>query len=461
GMQNNRDTIAAVATPPGVGAIGVVRVSGPDSIPLVNRFFDGADLESEPGYRLHFGRIHRPDGTLLDEVLLSLFRAPRSYTGEDSVEISCHGSPYILQEVLNLLLHAGARSAQPGEFTQRAFLNGRLDLSQAEAVADLIASETQASHTLAMSQLKGGIKEEIGRLRASLLDFISLIELELDFAEEDVEFANRNQLKELLQRLQLEIRRLQDSFVLGNAVRHGIQTVIAGKPNAGKSTLLNALLNEERALVSEIAGTTRDTIEEKLNINGIGFQFIDTAGLRETGDVVEEMGVKRTMEKLRSARIAIYVFDVNETPPAALQEELKALMEGEQEWLAVANKMDLNPYVDYHTYVSEQLPADRIIPCSAKNKMNIDYLKERLYQLALGDRKMQADTVAVNARHLDALNRASDSIHDALSGIESKIQTDLLAQSIRRAIYELSEISGEITSDEVLGNIFGKFCIGK
>jgi tRNA modification GTPase len=460
-MSLSETTIAAIATAPGTAALGIIRMSGPQSIYIADRIFPSKQVSGALGTTLHYGKIIKEDGALVDEVLLSVFKAPHSYTGEDLIEISCHGSPYILQQMLNLLLSYGAVLAKPGEFTLRAFLNGKMDLSQAEAVADLIASESDSSHRMAINQLKGGIKKEIENLRSELLEFISLIELELDFAEEDVEFADRSRLKILLDKIHKEIEILKNSFALGNAVKSGIQTVIAGKPNAGKSTLLNALLNEERALVSDIPGTTRDTIEERLTIHGIGFRFIDTAGIRQANDLIESMGVERTFEKIKGSSIVLYVFDASSTTKEELWNELSALKLTDQKFLVIANKMDLNPYKDYTDFINEQIPKEHILPCSAKNKMNIDYLKTRLYELALGDHKLNADDIAINARHFDALHKADINILEAIQGISSNLQTDLLAQQIRLALYHLSEISGEITNDEILGNIFGKFCIGK
>lgn len=460
-MYHNESTIVAIATPPGIGALGIIRVSGINSLAIADKIFIGKKISDQQNYSLHYGKIRNLQGKILDEVILSVFKAPHSFTGENSIEISCHGSQYILQEVVNAILEYGASLAKPGEFTLRAFLNGKMDLSQAEAVADLIASEDAATHALALSQLKGGIRSEIGDLRAEMVDFISLIELELDFAEEDVDFADRQKLRSLIEKIQNEVAKLKSSFVLGNAVKHGINTVIAGRPNAGKSTLLNALLNEERAIVSEIAGTTRDTIEEKLNIDGVGFRLIDTAGIREAKDTIEAMGVERTMEKIRESMILVYVFDVTTTSKEELWKDIDALVSTDQKYLLVINKMDLNPYQDYKDFINERIAKDQIIPCSAKNKMNIDYLKQSLYQLAIGDQHIQSDTIAINARHLDALSRADQNLHEALQGLNTNLQTDLLAQNIRLAIYALSEISGEITNDEILGNIFGKFCVGK
>lgn len=456
-----KTTIAAIATAPGTGAIGMIRVSGEDSILLVSQIFNGKDLRSVAGNTVHLGKITDATGQILDEVLVTVFRSPHSYTGEDLLEISCHGSTYVLQSVLNRVLAIGAVPAKAGEFTLRAFLNGKMDLSQAEAVADLIASETQAAQQLAISQLKGGIKNEIQELRSELLHFISLLELELDFAEEDVEFADRKNLETLLIKVQAHILKLYASFDLGNAVKQGVKTVIAGRPNAGKSTLLNALLQEERAIVSEIAGTTRDTIEEPINIQGILFRLIDTAGLREAQDQIEMMGVARSMEKIKESSVLVYVFDVLETSKETLWEDIKKLKQTGQQLLVIANKMDLNPSLDYEHYVNQFLTKDQIIPCSAKNKMNLDYIKSRLYELVLGDSKIQDHSIAINARHQDALQKSIQQIEAAIIGMQSGLQSELLAQYIRHALHHLAEISGEITNDEILGTIFGKFCIGK
>ncbi|HRG33353.1 MAG: tRNA uridine-5-carboxymethylaminomethyl(34) synthesis GTPase MnmE [Saprospiraceae bacterium] len=458
---NSNTTIAAIATPEGVGAVGLIRLSGPEAINIADRIFKGKKLSQQKSHSAHLGKILDEQSNTLDEVLATVFVGPHSYTGEHVVEFSCHGSSYLLKEILELLLRQGAVMAKPGEFTQRAFLNGKLDLSQAEAVADLIASESQAAHRLAMSQLKGGIKNEIGELRSQLLNFASLIELELDFAEEDVEFADRTQFKKLLHAALDKIDTLNQSFVLGNAVKNGISTVIAGRPNAGKSTLLNALLEEERAIVSDIAGTTRDTIEEKMNINGVLFRFIDTAGIREAQDQIEAMGVQRTMVKIDESTVLIYVFDVVKTSKEEMWQEVHSLLRPDQKLLVVANKMDLNPYIDYEHFIHNEIHKENIIACSAKNLMNIPYLKEKLYELAIGDQKIQNNSIAINARHRQALEAAAINLKEVLAGLDSHLETDLLAQSIRQALYHLAEISGQISNDEILGNIFGKFCIGK
>lgn len=455
------DTIIALATPPGTGAIGVIRVSGPEAIRLTAAVFKGKKLEDQPGHTLHFGSIYDEEGRLLDEVLVSLFRGPRSYTGEDATEISCHGSHYILQEVMALLLRKGARLAKPGEFTLRAFLNGRMDLSQAEAVADLIASESASAHAIAMQQMRGGFSSEIRRLRQELIDFAALIELELDFGEEDVEFADRADLKDLIRRILRLMHDLAQSFQLGNAIKNGISTVIAGRPNAGKSTLLNALLNEERAIVSEIAGTTRDTIEETLHIGGVAFRIIDTAGIREAQDAIEAVGVAKTLEKVRQSALLVYVFDVVRTSPEAVRADLEQLVGPDTRLLVVANKMDLNPYTSYAHYACELLPESAWVPVSALNNMNVEFLKEKLLNSVLQGELRTEHTVVANARHYEALLKASESLTDALRSIETGISGDFIAMDIRRALTFLGEITGEISSEDLLDSIFSRFCIGK
>ena len=455
------DTIIALATPPGVGAIGVIRVSGPEAIRLTDAVFKGKKLEDQPGHTLHFGSIHDEEGRLLDEVLVSLFRGPRSYTGEDATEISCHGSHYILQEVMALLLRKGARLAKPGEFTLRAFLNGRMDLSQAEAVADLIASESASAHAIAMQQMRGGFSNEIRRLRQELIDFAALIELELDFGEEDVEFANRADLKDLIRRILRLMHDLAQSFQLGNVIKNGVSTVIAGRPNAGKSTLLNALLNEERAIVSDIAGTTRDTIEETLHIGGVTFRIIDTAGIREAQDAIEAVGVAKTMEKVRQSALLVYVFDVIRSSPEEVRTDLEQLVGPDTRLLVVANKMDLNPYTSHAHYACDLLPESAWVPVSALNNMNVEYLKEKLLSSVLEGKLRTEHTVVANARHYDALLKSSESLTDALRSIETGVSGDFIAMDIRRALTFLGEITGEISSEDLLDSIFSRFCIGK
>ena len=461
---NINDTIVALATPQGTGAIGVIRLSGLQAISLADDVFTGKPLTEAASHTIHLGTIRDEDGRILDEVLISLFIAPRSYTGENVVEVSCHGSPYILQSVIQLLVRKGARLAQPGEFTLRAFLNGKLDLSQAEAVADLIASSSKSSHALALQQMRGGFSNEIQQLRQQLIDFASLIELELDFGEEDVEFANRDELRKLVEKIQKLVRALIQSFQLGNVMKNGVQTVIAGRPNAGKSTLLNALLNEERAIVSDIAGTTRDTIEEVLNIDGINFRLIDTAGIRDAQDQIEAIGVEKTLEKISQSSLLVYVFDVIKTQPPDLHADLERLLKPDTHLLLVANKMDLNPYTKFEHYFSEPpLPVTEAswVPVSAINNMNVGYLKEKLHQAVVNDRVGQSNTIVSNARHYEALQKTDESLTAVLHGLETGVTSDLVALDIRQALYYLGEITGEVTTDDLLGNIFGKFCIGK
>ena len=461
---NHSDTIIALATPQGTGAIAVIRLSGDESINITNQFFKGKNLTKQATHTLHFGTIRSEKNEIIDEVLVSVFVAPNSFTGENSIEISTHGSPYIVQKILQLFMDNGVRHAKAGEFTLRAFLNGRIDLSQAEAVADIIAADSQASLQTALKQMRGGFSNEIKILRTELINFASLIELELDFAEEDVEFANREKFKELLEKLLKAIVRLVDSFSVGNVIKKGVSTVIAGRPNAGKSTLLNALLNEERAIVSEIAGTTRDTIEEAININGITFRLIDTAGIRAANDTIEAIGVQRTMEKIQTASIVVYVFDVTQTNLSQAQEDVANFIKSEASSVIVlANKVDLK--ADYET-ISIENPLKifskkyQEIPFSSKNPQDIEKLKNTLWNTVAHN--FSADqTLVTNARHYEALQGAATSIQKVLNGVAQNQLTDLLAQDIRVALGYLSEITGEITNDDLLINIFSKFCIGK
>ncbi len=465
---NLNDTIVALSTPPGVGAIGIVRLSGKEAIHIVNQVFDEKDLTNEKSHTIHFGTIKDNSNRIIDEVLVSIFIEPTSYTKENVVEVSCHGSDYIIRQLIQLFIKKGARMAQPGEFTLRAFLNGQMDLSQAEAVADLIASSSASSHEIAMSQMRGGFSNEIKRLRQQLVEFASLIELELDFSEEDVEFANRDNLKKLVQRIQSIIKKLLQSFQLGNVIKNGVTTVIAGRPNAGKSTLLNALLNEERAIVSEIEGTTRDTIEEVLNIKGIEFRLIDTAGIRRAQDQIERMGVEKTIEKISKSTVVIYVFDVLESKPQDLWEDVDRFLHGSKALTAnskrifVANKMDLNPYTkpsDY--YKNDLITSENLVSVSAKNQMNIDYLKETLYTAVVTNPQLMDQTIVTNSRHYEALQKSFKSLDDVIKGMDSGITSDFIAMDIRQALHHLGEITGEISTDDLLGNIFSNFCIGK
>ena len=452
------ETIVALSTPPGIGAIGVIRLSGKAAISITNSVFSGKDLEKQESHTIHFGMM-KDGNVIIDEVLVSLFIAPKSYTKENVVEISCHGSNYIIQQIISLLIRRGASAAKPGEFTLRAFLNGGLDLSQAEAVADLISSDSQAAHSVAMNQLRGGFSTELNQLREKLIHFASMIELELDFAEEDVEFANRDQLQALIDQITLVINKLIRSFELGNVIKQGINTVIAGRPNAGKSTLLNALLNEERAIVSEIAGTTRDTIEEVLNINGINFRLIDTAGIREAKDAIEIIGVERTMEKISQSAVLVYLFDVINMSASEIKEDIARLHKPGMAFLAVANKMDLT----YNDRLAEiDLPEDiNFIAISAKENRQIDDLKQMLYETAVGDQLSDSHTMVTNIRHVEALQKTQEALAHVSHGMINPVTSDFLATDIKQALYYLGEITGQVTTDDLLENIFSKFCIGK
>jgi tRNA modification GTPase len=453
---NQTETIVALATPSGSGALGIIRLSGPDAITIAQSVFKGKNLTKQNSHTIHFGNI--VDGDLvLDEVLVSLFIAPRSYTRENVVEISCHGSAYIIESIIKLLMKKGARAAKPGEFTLRAFLNGQMDLSQAEAVADLIASNSKASQQVALQQLRGGFSNQLKGLREQLVNFASLVELELDFAEEDVEFANRDQLKKLTHDITKIIGSLIQSFELGNAIKMGVNTVIAGRPNAGKSTLLNALLNEERAIVSHIPGTTRDTIEEVLNIHGINFRLIDTAGIREATDAIEAMGVQRTMEKISQSALLIYVYDAEKTTIGELGKDLESLQKPGINILTVANKIDLLSAEQIATLPHTQ--QDVVI--SAKEKFHIDNLKNKIYDTAIKYKLTGNETLVTNIRHLEALQKTEESLLSVLKGIDGNITSDFLATDIKQALHYLGEITGTVTTDDLLENIFSKFCIGK
>ena len=458
-LQNS--TIVALATPPGTGALGIIRLSGPESIGIVDQCFVGASLPECQSHSIHFGRITTAEGETIDEVLVFLFKAPNSYTGEDIIEISAHGSHYILQKIIERCLELGAEPAQAGEFTQRAFLHGKMDLSQAEAVSDLIASESAAAHRMAIQQMRGGYSNRIQDLRQQLIHFAGMIELELDFGEEEVEFADREQLKSLVTETQKTVRQLISSFKLGNAIKNGVPTVIAGRPNAGKSTLLNRLLKEERAIVSHIPGTTRDTIEENINIKGVDFRLVDTAGIRSAQDEIEEIGVEKTMQKIDQASLLIYVFDVIQTTAAEVNQDLKEWLHKNLEIIVVANKMDLNPYAKAEEFVSPLIRHDQFVPVSAKNDMNIEYLKERIYDMSIGSGLNNESIIVTNARHIGALQNTERSLSDVLEGFNQQLSSDLIAMDIRKAIYHLGEITGEISTDDLLEHIFRNFCIGK
>ncbi|MCD0489855.1 tRNA uridine-5-carboxymethylaminomethyl(34) synthesis GTPase MnmE [Pedobacter sp. MC2016-14] len=452
------ETIIALSTPPGAGAIGVIRLSGIHAVTIVNSVFSGKDLTKQDSHTLHFGLIKDGEVTI-DEVVVALFIAPKSYTKENVVEISCHGSNYIIQQIINLLIKKGASAAKPGEFTLRAFLNGAMDLSQAEAVADLISSDSAAAHSVAMNQLRGGFSTELNVLREQLIHFASMIELELDFSEEDVEFANRDQLQELINKITLVLHKLIRSFELGNVIKEGINTVIAGRPNAGKSTLLNALLNEDRAIVSEIAGTTRDTIEEVLNINGINFRLIDTAGIREATDTIEAIGVEKTMQKISQSAVLVYLFDVVNLSVSEIREDIVSLYRPGLAFVAVANKIDLT----YSDRIKElALPADiKFIAISAKEHQKVEELKELLYETAVGDQLSDSHTMVTNIRHVEALRKTQEALSSVSEGLINPITSDFLASDIKLALYHLGLITGSVTTDDLLENIFSKFCIGK
>lgn len=464
----NQDTICAISTAQG-GAIGTIRISGTEAIVITSRIFVPAQknkkLEDQKAYTLTFGRIYINE-EVVDEVLVSLFRAPHSYTGEDSVEITCHGSSYILQQVMQLLIRNGCRTATPGEFTQRAFLNGKMDLSQAEAVADLIASTSASTHRLAMSQMRGGFSKELAELRGELLNFTSMIELELDFSEEDVEFADRDKLFRLANHIEAVIAQLVNSFNVGNAIKNGVPVAIIGETNAGKSTLLNVLLNEEKAIVSDIHGTTRDVIEDTINIGGVTFRFIDTAGIRETNDTIENLGIERTFQKMEQAEIVLWVIDSQSASKQLkqLSEKILPLIEGKQ-LILVLNKADLlssenkkkltSLLVDY---TKENI---QHISISAKQRKHTDELQQMLIDAAHLPTVTQNDIIVTNVRHYEALTRALDAIQRVQQGLEMNISGDFLSQDIRECMFHLSDIVGEVTTDQVLGNIFENFCIGK
>ncbi len=450
---HSSDTIIALATPSGIGAIGVIRLSGPEAISLVNEVFTGKDLSIQKTHTLHFGTIKDGD-VVLDEVLVSLFIGPKSYTRENVIEISTHGSAYIIESIIRLLVRKGARPANPGEFTLRAFLNGQLDLSQAEAVADLIASNSQASHQVAMQQMRGGFSHELQHLRDQLIHFASMIELELDFGEEDVEFANREDLKGLIYQINRILHRLIQSFEQGNVMKNGVPVVIAGKPNVGKSTLLNALLNEERAIVSEIAGTTRDTVEDEMIIGGINFRFIDTAGIRETVDIIEAKGVERTHEKIGQAKLIIYLVDTQQDV-TEIGEQVEYLRGLGIPFLTVVNKKDLAP-------ASYLIPHNSdLLFISAKNKDGIDALKASILQKVNLHAINTDDVLISNIRHLEALQKTEASLNSVLENIDTPVTSDFLATDIKQALYYLGEITGQVTTDDLLETIFSKFCIGK
>ncbi len=460
----NHDTICALATANGIGAIGIIRISGDDAIPVSAKIFEGKNLEKAQSHTVHYGFIKDGD-EVIDEVMISVFKAPKTFTAEDSVEISFHGSPHIAKKILEVLIKNGARMAKAGEFTMRAFMNGRIDLSQAESIADLIASENEASRKVALNQLKGGITNEISFLRTDLLNFVSLIELELDFAEEDVEFADRSALNQLLDKIEAKLNSLIESFQYGNAIKNGTAVAIIGKPNAGKSTLLNALLKEERAIVSNIAGTTRDTIEEIIHIKGHAFRLIDTAGLRETVDEIEAIGVKKAKEKVENANILVYLADAATENFSEDIEMIKSLQRDDLKLIICATKIDeVSPaqYELVENIFRKEISQDfDFITISAVENQNMQDLKNELSSYVEQLKSEESNVVITNQRHFEALGKSLDAVNKVKEAITFQISTELLAYELRNALEHLGEISGEVTNDEVLGNIFSKFCIGK
>jgi len=463
---NTEDTIAAIATAEGVSAIGIIRISGNDAINVCAKIFKGKDLNIQKSHTIHYGYITENEH-ILDEVMVTIFKAPKSFTTENSIEISCHGSPFILTQILQLLIKNGARLALPGEFSLRAFVKGRIDLSQAEAVGEIIASQNQAQLNIALQQMRGGLSHEIAFLRNQLLEFASLIELELDFGEEDVEFADRTQLNSLIDKIVNHINPMIQSFKYGNAIKNGIPVAIIGRPNAGKSSLLNLLLNEDRAIVSEIAGTTRDTIEEVLNINGMSYRFIDTAGIRETEDEIESIGIGKAIKKIEEAHAIFYIFDSKETEISEVFKDLAMIVEknGDSKIIVLANKSDLISD-EQKKLIKENLNFKKItqnisIQLSENSVLEINKLKLLLFEAIKQNNEQEGQTVITNLRHFQALLDAKTSLDTVVSGLQNQFTSDLLATDIKKAIYALGEISGEISNDEVLANIFGKFCIGK
>lgn len=454
-IPDHTDTIVALATPQGVGAISVIRLSGTDAIAITQSVFKGKDLTQQPSHTIHFGTIHDED-RIIDEVLVSVFIAPQSFTTENAIEISCHGSSVIVKEIIKALLKKGARLATPGEFTKRAFLHGRFDLAQAEAVADLINAETDNARQAALNQMRGGFSKEINKLREELIHFASLIELELDFGEEDVEFAKRSDLKKLIYQIQGYLTSLIQSFDQGNVIKNGVPTVIAGKPNAGKSTLLNVLLNEEKAIVSDIAGTTRDSIEDEMILGGINFRFIDTAGLRETQDVIEALGVERTRDKMKKASLIIYLVDLANTTLEDISKEIEELNALGIPFIKVGNKLDAADPT-----LVEQLKQEGFIFISAKHKDHIEALKEKILSLFEVANVKTGDVMVTNLRHYQNLLQTNESLTRVLEGMDTSVTGDFLAMDIRQSLHYLGEITGSITTEDLLENIFSKFCIGK
>lgn len=452
----NQDTIVAIASPSGIGALGIIRLSGKDAITIVNRVFPSKNLENQKSHTLHVGKIQDGDH-IYDEVVVSLFIAPKSYTKENVVEISCHGSPFIIESLIQLFLSKGARLANPGEFTQRAFLNGGLDLAQAEAVADLIAADTQASQKVAMNQLRGGFSKELALLREELIHFASMLELELDFSEEEVEFADRTQLTDLIQKMIEQVEPLVSSFKTGNVIKNGVATVLVGKPNAGKSTLLNALLKEDKAIVSDIAGTTRDSLEDMWTLGGIRFRLVDTAGLRETTDTIEAIGVERTKNWMKKSQLILLMIDLSTDSKEDLKNTLKEFSEQEAELIVVLNKLD---QVNEFKFTDWTIHPHTVC-ISAKTGEGIKELEKKMLEIVEADLKNTDATMVTNLRHYEQLKLTLETLETVKYGIQNSLTNDFLAQDLRHALYHLGQITGSITNDDLLKNIFGKFCIGK
>ena len=454
------EPIAALATAPGIGAIAVIRVSGEGAINITNQIFRGKDLTQQASHTAHFGTLRNADGGIIDEVLATIFRAPKSFTKEDVVEISCHGSEFIIQQILRRLMQEGVRLARPGEFTQRAFLNGQFDLVQAEAVADLIASDSDASHRAALTQLRGGFSKQLKELRQQLIDFVALVELELDFGEEDVEFAHRDRLRQLMLDIRRVLHPLIDSFSTGNAIKNGVPTVIVGKPNAGKSTLLNAMLNEEKAIVSDIPGTTRDVIEDELFIDGIRFRLIDTAGLRQATDQIEAIGIERTQQKMRDAALVVYLFDGKNINADELRVAVAEVRASEKPFLLVGNKVDaIDEAKKQHL---EEIAGEPVVWISAARQTHLDELKAALSARVRTDAAVQTGSAVVtNARHYEHLTGTDEALARAITGLDANVTPDWLAMDLRVALQHLGELTGQVTTDDLLNSIFSKFCIGK
>ena len=450
-MQENlleNTTIVALSTPPGMSALALIRLSGEQALAITNKVFD-KDISNAKGYSVHYGSIKNGENAI-DDVIVTVFKGPKSFTGENSVEIACHGSTFIQQSIIELLLQNGATMAQAGEFSKRAFFNGKMDLSQTEAIADLIHSTSAAAHQVAMNQMRGGFSNDLKILRAKLIHFASMIELELDFSEEDVEFADRTELHKLVSEVIEHVNRLAQSFKLGNAIKNGVQTVIVGRPNAGKSTLLNGLLNEERAIVSDIPGTTRDTLEESLTINGLEFKLIDTAGIREAQDTIEKLGIERTFEKINQSAIVVYLYDVTETTIKEVEKDLETLNKNAA-IVVIGNKADL----------SQTNVIENAILISALKKEGVEEVKTALYNTVVEEGFNLENTIVTNARHYESLIRTNEDLQKVIDGIDSGLSGDFVAMDIRQALHHLGTITGEISTDELLGNIFANFCIGK